>query len=125
MEKTEIAALIASRPRAFGWIRFQKFLFWVCFVLGTLCFSFTGFIIFENIIDLYFFTLLKDTNLIGEKQQMLFELMAIIKLSFVLGSFFISIILFIMARYCHKVVRRNEYILKLEDAVETYLMGKN
>ena len=124
MEKTEIAVLIASRPRAFGWIKFQKFMFWLFFILGASAFIFTGFIIFENFVERYVFMYLTEGAGINEEtSERLFNVVATVKLSFILFSFFTSVVFFVLARYCHKIIRRNNYILTLEDAIGTPYYG--
>lgn len=118
----EIDLLIAKRPRAYSWLGFQRFLLWTFLLLGIILFFNTVYIIASGIVHYLFID--EASHEIASRyqlsqqdvQEILIKYFDPLKLKSILYSFFLSFSFFTLARYCQKVINRNNYILIMETA---------
>lgn len=120
MNTSAIDNLIASRPRVFDWLGFQRFWLWIFLILGIIFLFNTGYIIACGLVKSYFIDEASKELAIqlNTDQQhvkaVLVKYFDPIKYKAILYSFFLSLCFFILARYCQKIINRNKYILLLE-----------
>ena len=116
----EIDMLIARRPRAYTRLGFQRFLLWIFLVSGTILFFNTVYIIVSGLTE--FILIMNASREIAERYQLSQQEVEEILIRYfnpmhykaILYSFFLSLALFLMARYAQKVINRNAYIALLE-----------
>lgn len=123
MENTETGKLLASRPNAYGWLGFQRFLLFMFILLGIIMFFNTVYIVCRGLIK-YSVIIETSRELAGSKgdeikmKEFLVNYIEPIKYKAILYSFFLSLSFFIIARYCQKTINRNRYILRLEEELK-------
>ena len=124
MENTEINNLIASRPNAYGWLGFQRFLLFIFFILAII-FLFNAFcIVIYGLVEYVLMSKAANelADEIGHREEIqdLVKHFDPIKYKAILYSFFLSLSFFIIARYCQKTINRNRYILRLEEELKKF-----
>lgn len=116
----EIDMLIARRPVAYTRLGFQRFLLWMFILCGIILFFNTVYIIVSGLTDVIFIMTasheIADRYRLNQQdvEEILIKYLEPIKYKAILYSFFLSLALFLMARYAQKVINRNKYILLLE-----------
>lgn len=124
MGTTELEQLMARRPKAYGWLNFQRFLIWLFLILGILLFIHTitivamGFMKIMIIEEASREVALKYQADEADVHTILVKYLEPFKYAAILYSFFLSMSCFVIARYCQKIINRNRYILQIEQALK-------
>lgn len=125
--KEKMDALIAGRPKAYRMLAYQRILAWTFLLVGIALLA-TG-------INIIMVTTIKETALVYCKENindiigfyippefvdhiMTYFLPVIRNIQLALGISVIglSVLCLIIARYCQKTIKRNKYIMRMEDA---------
>ena len=120
MRTMELEHLMARRPKAYGWLNFQRFLIWFFLILGILLFIHTITIVTMGFMKIMIIE--EASREVASRYQadesdvrtILVRYLEPIKYVTILYCFFLSMSCFVIARYCQKIINRNRYILQIE-----------
>lgn len=124
MGTMELEHLMARRPKAYGWLNFQRFLTWFFLILGILLFINTIAIVTMGLMR--YMIIEEASREVASRYQadesdvrtILVRYLEPIKYVTILYSFFLSMSCFVIARYCQKIINRNRYILQIEQELK-------
>lgn len=126
MINIDLLLLMNSRPRAFGRLKFQRFMIWSFSGLGLLFFvifltrlylSLTKVVAIYEVNNLAF-NQSNDPEKAQKIAQKAKETLDCLHQELLIYAFLLSLLCFTIARYGQKTLNRNRYILKLEEELQ-------
>lgn len=125
--KLKMDVLTAGRPRAYRWLLYQRILAWTFLLVGIVLLA-TG-------INIIMMTALKETALLYCKENIndiigfyippefvdhiltyFLPVLRNIQITLGISVIGLSLLCLVIARYCQKIIKRNKYIMRVEDA---------